>query len=782
MKLEEKLLKSFFYPYLIGVILSSSILIIFLILLTNSHIDKRTTQSLIDLEIKHSKIHLNKVNLIVTSMLLKIQTSLNEQILFYQRMAGEIKDSNIDKIKFHEDKLRCVYDYDENFFNANKKYLEYMGSWYINNNIKNFDDINSNETRKQIISFNYLMQNLYSAYSSSSKSYSNLVYLFFFEETNLYISYPILYDYTNDFLGVFSKFENNPYWCTNDEGEPYNIYFIKCRDFYIDIQKARSDTYDNNFFRYKNRTIFVTNSYKQINNENILNIYTICIRFLDPISNNNAYACSDVNLEDLAFAFENINSDIEGYFFISSVGFNKVFFFPQENDYPKIITENIYKWSYNYLLEEKAHFFNHIQKLLTSNYNEQLIGTLYNEVYVNSNNSKDQYFFINNKKLRYSILPVFLNNLSGEKEHILSVIHIYNSSSYSSELTVFDSSFEIKIICEIIFFILIGFSLLYIIILTLNILAKYITIPIKNSNYMLKGINIGGNNRLSYLKYLKKRQDDNLENLEKMYLLDFKRNNTDKNISNDEISNKFLIQDNDISSTITNKNININDRDTEMINNNKDYNKIYDEESKYIEKEYNFYDFDDALLQYRPYEINNLVNKLLDIKKVLKLTSSDQNIERIIDYSYSESIFKNYKNIKGSSISQSNIGNLQIRLLKYDKAIYHLALSLQDNNIQKFLKQNLSDEFDDSCSLINKIHNSFITKKIKEKNNILIKKQQNNKNNTISQKIIGILIHTRYCRLIYAYFKFFKVMKKLKNSKSQDINGQFMNTNFHSIN
>ena len=783
--MEEKLLKSFFFPFLVGVILSSFILIIFVFLLTNSNIDKRTTQSLIDLEIQISKINLKKVNLILDSILLKIQTSLNEQILFYQRMAGKIKDSDIDKIKYHEDKLRCVYDFDQNFFNKNQKYLEYMGSWYIKNDTKKFEDIDNNDTKKQIISFNYLMQNLYSAYSSSSKSYSNLVYFFFFEETNLYISYPILYDYTNDFLDIFYKFENNPYWCVNDKGELYNIYNFKCRDFYVDIQKARSDIYDNNFFRYKNRSIFITNSYKQINNENILNIFTICIRFLDPISINNAYACSDVNLKDLDFAFDNINSDIKGYFFISSVGFNKVFFFPQENDYPKIITENIYKWSYKYLLEEKTYFFNHIQKLLTSNYNDQLVGSLYNEVYVNNNNSYGQHFFINNKKLRYSILPVFLNNLSGEKEHILSIIYIYNSSLYSSEITVFDSSLKIRIICEMIFFLFIGLSLLYIIILSLNILAKYITIPIKNANYMLKGINIGGNNRLYYLKYLKKRQDDNLENLEKMYLLDFKRNDKDKNISMDEISDNILLRDNesDNISSITKNNINFDDRDTEMINNNNnDYNKIYDEESSYIEKEYNFYDFDDSLLQYRPYEIDKLVNKLLDIKKVLNLTSSDQNLERIIDYSYSENIFKNYKNIKGSSLSQSNIGNLQIRLLKYDKAIYHLALSLQDDKIQKFLKQNLSDEFDGNNSLINKIHNSFITKKIKEKNNILIKKQQNNKNNTISQKIIGILIHTRYCRLIYAYFKFFKVMKKLKNSKSQDINGQFMNTNFHSIN
>ena len=54
---------------------------------------------------------------------------------------------------------------------------------------------------------------------------------------------------------------------------------------------------------------------------------------------------------------------------------------------------------------------------------------------------------------------------------------------------------ELKIILELIIFVVFGSGLLYLIYLTLNVLSKYIVIPIKNVNYMLKGINIGGNKR-----------------------------------------------------------------------------------------------------------------------------------------------------------------------------------------------------------------------------------------------------------------------------------------------
>ena len=61
-------------------------------------------------------------------------------------------------------------------------------------------------------------------------------------------------------------------------------------------------------------------------------------------------------------------------------------------------------------------------------------------------------------------------------------------------------------------------------------------------------------------------------------------------------------------------------------------------------------------------------------------------------------------------------------------------------------------------------------------------KQQNNKKENFSQKIIGIFINTRYGRLIYSYYQFFKGMKKLKKLNEDKIKGQFMNTYFHSIN
>ena len=277
------------------------------------------------------------------------------------------------------------------------------------------------------------------------------------------------------------------------------------------------------------------------------------------------------------------------------------------------------------------------------------------------------------------------------------------------------------------------------------------------------------------------------------------------NIDNDNIKNDTLIEDkensnenDDVKEINSDKNHSINDdlnsepNQSNIINNleyngeildiNSDYNKIYEIESIYIEKEFNFYDFDDSLLQYRPLEIQNLVKMLMDLKQALLLTSRDQNIEQIINYSKSEDIFLNFKNNEGATICQSNIGNLQNQLMKYDKAIYHLALSLQNNSLKRFLNRSLSEQYDENDALMKQISYFFNKSKNKEKNNKLVEKQNNNSRNDFSQKIIGILINTRFSRLIYAYYKFFKNMKKLKKNKKNYIEGQFMNTHFHTIN
>ena len=71
----------------------------------------------------------------------------------------------------------------------------------------------------------------------------------------------------------------------------------------------------------------------------------------------------------------------------------------------------------------------------------------------------------------------------------------------------------------------------------------------------------------------------------------------------------------------------------ELINSDTNYYKKYQEENDFIEKESTFYNFNEQLLEFRPLEINRLVKVLIDLKGALLLTSTDQQVEEIINYS-----------------------------------------------------------------------------------------------------------------------------------------------------
>ena len=163
----------------------------------------------------------------------------------------------------------------------------------------------------------------------------------------------------------------------------------------------------------------------------------------------------------------------------------------------------------------------------------------------------------------------------------------------------------VQLLIESIIFVVFGSGLLYLVVLSFNILSKYIVIPIKNVNYMLKGINIGGDNRLEYLDFLKKKQDENVELLEKAYMNEDKKNkkeNGEDNPDNNNLIDETQNQKNDAALN-NNKNESLNSEnnlkdendteiDNELINSKIDYNKKFDEENEFIEKESNFYDFD----------------------------------------------------------------------------------------------------------------------------------------------------------------------------------------------
>jgi hypothetical protein len=75
MKLEQKLYHVFFFQFLLGIILSSFTVVIFLRFFTDLNYDKRTSQNVIKIRKRNSKIIINSVNILLTSELIKLQTS-----------------------------------------------------------------------------------------------------------------------------------------------------------------------------------------------------------------------------------------------------------------------------------------------------------------------------------------------------------------------------------------------------------------------------------------------------------------------------------------------------------------------------------------------------------------------------------------------------------------------------------------------------------------------------------------------------------------------------------
>ena len=786
MKLEKIFFRSFFYPFLIGVLMSMITVTYFLGKFTHNYIDQRTGKNVVDLEKEYAEININSVNKILTTSLLKIQISLNEQILYYQKLSNRTKDLTNQKIN---DYLKCLLDIDDEFILKNRKNFKYVGFWFIDNNTT-FESLEDDSfTKLQLIVFSNIIQNVYTTLEATN----TLVpyFYFMFDKTDLFINFPIEYDYLLNNLNVYTNFEDNPSWCTDSNGKIYKTYKFKCREFYLNFQKSKQKKFDINFSDQENKTIHLTNPYKDLGQDNNPNIFTMCIDFYDPISNGIAYACADVYQDNLLFSFDNFNSKLVGYFLISLVGLNKVFYFPQLDDFSRTPAENIFRWDRKFYLKEKTDFINNVQNLITSNYIKYINGSnnvFVNEIKINGVNTSEQYFYFNGVKYYFSLYPVVLENLKGYTEHVLSIVYFYNNNLYYDKFKSYQYNSNIKILLEILLFTIFGSGLLYLVVLTFNTLAKYIVIPIKNVNYMLKGIHIGGENRIEYLDFLKKRQNENLEKLEKIYFYKDKKiknemidnnNDNDDNKDNNDNNKKNDFQEDQLNKSNDKNNLNDFEFNGEIINSKINYNQKYDKESDYIEKEINFYDFDEELLQYRPLEIDRLVKVLLNLKGALLVTSSNNQIEKIINYSYSEGIFRNFKNKEGASICQSNIGNLQSQLLKFDKAIYHLALSIQDDKLKRFFSRTLSDELDESDVLLQKLYLTYNKDKNKEKENKLVVKQQNNSHDNFSQKRIGMLINSRYCKLINVYFKFFSTIKK---SNIEMLSGQFMNTYFHTIN
>ena len=166
----------------------------------------------------------------------------------------------------------------------------------------------------------------------------------------------------------------DPYYdgtsCMNEEGENYQVYKLKCDYFFQDMMKSKTYAYDNNYLSNQNKTIFIVN-YDDIMEYDAVTYqkeFSMCIEFSDPITGGKDYACVDASYTDMVNFLEEMNSKIPGYFFVSNVGFNNLFYFPKGTSSPKTSTEQIYNWIMNFKLAEKTYFQNNIRKIISSNY------------------------------------------------------------------------------------------------------------------------------------------------------------------------------------------------------------------------------------------------------------------------------------------------------------------------------------------------------------------------------------------------------------------------------
>ena len=783
MKLESQFFNKFFFSFLISIILCTLVVIAILITFTFDKYDKRTTEKIINLERNYSKLIIGSVNIIITNKFLSLQTGLNELILLYQKKAREILISEKEE-ELNDEYLKCLLTFDAYSCDDEETDTSALAFW-ISDGYTTEEDLDEHQDiKQQLIAYSHIIKNINALYELAKPDVFD--YFFYFEKNELYISYPIL-DGCGTYFVYFMTYEYlDIEGCNQDNGDPYEAFRFKCLTFYKNIKKSKTSIFDKNYLS-QNKTIFISNFYAiddytyKLDNKEL----TLCSQFDDPITEGKGYLCVNRIYKGIIDSLEEINSQVAGYFFLSNIGFSNTLYFPKEGYNPKSSSEQIYGWDIDYLLSEKAFFRDNVEKIITSNYIDFVGENIYDEIYVNGKNPNDQRFYINGKEFRYAIYPIILINLNGIKEHVMSLIYIYNHQLYLDKLDNYYNEKIIMIIIEVLIFIMFGFGLLYLINLTFNNLVKYIVIPIKNVNYMLKGINIGGKNRLKYLEFLIQKRDETLEQLNNVFINENQKmqNRKSNEINFDSINKNKKEEDYiDKDKLINKEKKSKNDSKNEIKKKVSEIDKTFDEINNYLEEELNFYDCDEQLLQYRPLEIQYLVKSLMELKDVMAFTSKDREEKNIINYAYSEQVFRNFQIKEGAIICHSNMGNLQSQLLKYDKAIYHLALSLQDNQIQKFINQNLNDELDENDSLLNRISHSFNKEEKALKNNVLLEKQISSSKYKFSKKKIGNLINVRYCRLIHAYYNFFKNLKKLKVINNENITELYVNDQFHTIN
>ena len=435
MELFNKFFNNLFYPFLIGIAITIIFVVIMVNINTFNAIDLKTSKNIISIEKKHSKININTISIILINDLIKVQLGLEQQILFYNEFASKFNNSyfstqNIQDYLYNYYELKKMnlteINVNRNETDSMRNITDFYSVWFVDQYTTSKNLTKNTTLYTQLLIYSSLIQSIYSFRTSISEIVTGLH--FYFESTNLYISFP--YKETrilND--------SRNPPWCTDENGNLITVFNFKCFFPYELIKLSEDSIFDANNKDQPYRKIFIFNTKRNISSY-LDNNYIMCIKFKDKLTNNNAYICADLSNNKLFKTFEDFNTQLKGTFIITSVGFQSMFFYPFifQRNYQSF-SELIYTWSKTFYLSEKTDFIKNIQRRFTSNYikyinlesikKNQMV--LFNSVEQPDGNN---YFYLKGEKLYYDIFPILLENYDKEYEHVLSVIHLYNKTLY----------------------------------------------------------------------------------------------------------------------------------------------------------------------------------------------------------------------------------------------------------------------------------------------------------------------------------------------------------------
>ena len=206
--------------------------------------------------------------------------ALNEQIVFYQKKAQELLTSEEEELD--NNFLKCLvtlemticYDKDEA-----RKCAFWLLDYHTDE--ENLDE--KIDVKRQLIAYSHIIPNIDTIYETTQPNTTS--YFFYFEETELYISFPIL-DGCNSFYLYYMRYSYmETEGCNDENGIPYDTFKLKCEQYFMNMMKSKTHIFDKNNLS-QNKTIFISNFFTSEEYNHILQerFFTICIQFDDPIT------------------------------------------------------------------------------------------------------------------------------------------------------------------------------------------------------------------------------------------------------------------------------------------------------------------------------------------------------------------------------------------------------------------------------------------------------------------------------------------------------------------